>query len=161
LANSRYYVVRSIIWDEEPQIRVVQDSRNPDQASPPTGNNSHVLPRVLAHLTLPMMRIVQIGNGDTQRLDTSGGPILTTSHGNLNVLGPIEASFDVVIYFRGSLAQICPFIGFVGKAMLVGTLGAPDDAGGGAAGIEARVWAMAFVSISKLTVDFGALFAVR
>lgn len=37
----------------------------------------------------------------------------------------LEATFDLVVDFGSTLAQVCPLIGLIGKSILVGTFRAP------------------------------------
>lgn len=60
-----------------------------------------------------------------------------------------------VFDFRSSLAQIRPFLGSIEKAMLVGSLGGPDYAGGGARWIKASMRLVTFMSFAKLLMDRG------
>lgn len=154
-------VVGSIVWDEEAQIGIVQHGSNSDQARPPTRYDGDILPGVLALLSLAMFMVVQVGDGFPQRLDTGSGSILSSCHGDIDSLWAMEAAFDVIVDFGGSLAQIGPLVGTIAKAVLVGTLCTPDNTGGGTGGIQTSMGTMAFVGVAELAVDFGALFTVR
>ena len=52
-----------------------------------------------------------------------------------------------------ALAQVGPFLGLLGEAVLVCAFRAPDDSCGGASGIETSVRAVTFVSIAELSVN--------
>jgi len=111
------------------QVGIVQDSGNANQASPSTRDNSNILPRILALLSLSVMGIVQVGDGNPQWLDPGSWSILSTGHRHINLLGTLKAAFNVIIYFRSPLAKVGPIIRSIGKAMFDCSLSAPDDAG--------------------------------
>ena len=46
------------------------------------------------------------------------------------------------------------------EAVLVGTLGSPDDTGRSSRWVKSSVWAIAFVSIAELAVNPGAQLCV-
>jgi hypothetical protein len=62
LEQAQHLIVRGIVRDEEAQVGISQHSRNSDQPGSSTWDNTHVLPRVLTALALPMMHIVEIRN---------------------------------------------------------------------------------------------------
>lgn len=70
----------------------------------------------------------------------------------------MKTAFDIVVDLWGTLTQVGPLIGSLAEAVLVGTLCTPDHTCRGARGIKASMWTMAFVGVTKLTVDFGAKF---
>jgi hypothetical protein len=122
-----------------------------------------------------MMHIIEICDRGTKALDAGRGAVLAASHADVDLGGTGEGAFNVVVYFGGALAQVGPFLGLVGEAVLVGSLGAPDYSlrsdvswdsfldvesvyGGGSRGIETRVGAVAFVGISELAMDLGVGF---
>lgn len=63
----------------------------------------NVLPRILTIFSLPMMCVVQVGNGCSQGFDASCWTILSSVHRDVNLLGPLEASFDIVVDLGRSL----------------------------------------------------------
>lgn len=158
--QTQHLVVGSVVGQEETQVRVTQHGRDSDQPSTTTRHNSHVLPGILALLVLTVHLIVQVGDRLPQGSNTGGGTILATGHGDVDGLGPLEAARDVVFYLRGALTQVGPVVRVLEEAVLGGALGAPDDAGGGAAGVEAGVGHVAFVGIAELAMDLGLDFWV-
>ena len=122
----QHLVVCRVIWDEEAQVSVSKDSRNSDQASSSSWDNAHVLPSILRGFSFTMMLIIELGNSLTQRLDTSSGAILASSHGNIDSLWPLKATLDFVVYLWGSLSEIGPRRRIISKAMLIRSLCAPD-----------------------------------
>lgn len=44
-----------------------------------------------------MVGIVHVGNGLTERLDTGGRSIFSGSDSDVDVRGPLEAAFDVIL----------------------------------------------------------------
>lgn len=105
-----------------------------------------------------MMRIVQVRNSSSQSLDTGGRSVFSSGHGNINGLRSFEATFDIIVDFRCTLTQVCPFLRLLQEAMLVGSLRAPNYTGGGTSRVEASVWFVALVGIAELFVDFGVCF---
>lgn len=93
----QHLVVGGIIWDEETQVGLVENRGNPDQTGTASRDNSHVLPRVLAGLPLAMMLVVHLGDGLAKGLDASGRGIFSAGDGNVDMGGPLEAAFDVVL----------------------------------------------------------------
>jgi hypothetical protein len=79
------------------EVGIVQHGGNADQTSSATGNDGDILPCVLALLTLTMVCVVQIGDGNPQGFDTRSRPILTTGHGDFNGLWAVKATFDVIV----------------------------------------------------------------
>lgn len=96
-------------------------------------------------------------HGRAQRLDPGGWTVLPGSGGDGDRRRAGEASLDLVVGLGGTLAQIGPAGGVFCKAMLGGSLGAPDDAGGSTGGVEAGVGAMALVGGSELAMGLGSL----
>ena len=76
-----------------------------------------------------MMFIVELGNSRPQRFDTCSRAIFTSRQRDVDLLGTFETAFDIVVYLRGTLAEIGPVRRIILKAMLVCTFGAPYDAG--------------------------------
>ncbi len=89
----------------------------------------NVLPRVLAILALPMMCVVQVGNGCSQGLDARCGTILSSIHRDVNLRGPLETPFDIIVDLGRSLTQVGPGRGVICKAMFVCSLGTPHHSG--------------------------------
>jgi hypothetical protein len=73
-------------------------------------------------------------------------------------MGPFERTFDFVLYFRSTLAQIRPFVWVLEEAMFVGTLSAPNDTSGCASRVETSVRLVAFVCVAELAMDLGVSF---
>lgn len=99
--------------------------------------------------------VVQLGNGLSQGSDAGCRAIFSGSHGDVDGLGPLEAAGDVILDLGGALAQVCPDLGLVEKAIFGGALGAPDNASRGAARVKAGMGHVALVGISKLAMDLG------
>ena len=57
-----------------------------------------------------MMRVVEIGNGHPQRFDSRGRAILSSTHGNVDILGSLKAALDVIVDFRRALSQIADIL---------------------------------------------------
>ena len=107
------------------------------------------------------MGIVKVGDGNPQWLDPGDRPILSTGHGDIDLLGPFEAAFDVVVDLRGTLAKIGPAGWVVGEAMVVCSFRAPDDAGTGSGGVKASMGTVALVCIAELAVNLRSLFTAK
>ncbi len=105
-----------------------------------------------------MMSIIQIGHRLPQRLDPRSRPILSPRNTHVNGLRSLKTPLNVIFDFRSPLAKIRPFGWIVEEAVLIGSLGAPDYAGGGAGGIETSVWAVAGVGFAELAMDVRAEF---
>lgn len=73
-----------------------------------------------------MVGIVQIGNGNSQGLDTSSWSILTSGYGHFNRLGAVKAALDIIVNLGGALTEVCPAIRGVGETMFVCSFGAPN-----------------------------------
>lgn len=130
-----HFIVRGIIRDEETQVGIVQHCGDPDQTSPPSRDDGHILPCVLTRFALTMMCIVEIGNGYAQRLDPCRRAIFSATEGNINLLGAIEAPFNLIIHFGSPLTEVGPFGGIFGKAIFYRPLRTPHHTGGGSGGI--------------------------
>lgn len=99
-----------------------------------------------------------MSDGLAQGLDAGGGAVLSGGDGDVDGGGPGEAAGDVILDLGGALAQVGPGLGLLEEAVLGGALGAPDDAGGGAAGVEAGMGLVALVGVAELAVDLGLEF---
>ena len=124
-------------------------------------NDGDILPRVLTGLILSMMCIVQIGDGRAQRFYASGWTVLSSIHGNVNLLRPLKASYDIIVDLWSSLTQVCPSCGIIGETMLICSFRAPDYSSRGAGRIQASMWLMSLVGIAELPMYLGAHFAVQ
>jgi hypothetical protein len=155
LEETQHLVVRRVVGQEEGQVGAAEDGGDTDQTGTATGNDGDVLPGVQAVLALAVHLVVEVGDSLAQGLDAGGGAVLAGGHGHVDGFGPPEAAGNVVLDLGGALAQVGPGIGFLKEAILGGALGAPDDAGGGAAGVEAGVGHVALVGIAELAVDLG------
>jgi hypothetical protein len=108
-----------------------------------------------------MMFVVQLSHGLSQRFDTGRRTVLASMARNVYLLGPLEASLDLVVNLRGALSQIGPCFRFLEVAVLIGTLRGPYDTSRGTGGIETGVGLVAFVG-AELTMDLrGELWEVR
>lgn len=155
LEQAQHFIVSRVVGQEEGQIRSAEDGGYANQTGAATGDNGNILPGVLALLALAMRLVVEVGDGLAEGLDAGGGAVLAGGHGNVNGVGTGETAGNVVFDLGGTLAEVGPFLGVFHEAVLAGALGAPDDAGGGAAGVEAGMGHVAFVGIAELAVDFG------
>lgn len=153
LEETQHLVVGGVVGKEERQVRAAEDSGDTNETSTATGNDGDVLPGVQAVLALAVHLVVEVGDGFAQRLDTGGGAVLSGGHGHVDGLGPLEAAGDVVLDLGGALAKVGPGIGLLEEAILGGALSAPDDTGGGSAGIETGVGHVALVGIAELAMD--------
>ena len=145
--------IRRIIRNREGEVRIPQNSRNPNQPGPSTGNDADILPRI-GLLPLTVMIIVQLRNRLTQRLNSSRRPILTGRRRNRDRSRTVEASVNIVVCVRSALAQISPFGRILEEPMFAGALGGPDYACGRARRIEPGVGTMTFVRIAELPMGF-------
>lgn len=102
-----------------------------------------------------MMRIIQPRHRLPKRFNPGSRPILSPSDADLNAVRPLEGAFDVVLDLGRALAQVRPLLRVLEEAVLVGALGGPDDAGGGAGRVEAGVRTVAFVEGAEFAVDGG------
>ena len=123
--QTQHLVVSRVIRDEEAQICIAQDSRDPDQASSATGYNANILPGILGALSLPVILIVEVCDSGSKRLDSCSRTILTTGHGHRNRGRSLEAAFDLIIDLWCALTEVCPFFGVVIEAVLGGLFGCP------------------------------------
>jgi hypothetical protein len=106
-----------------------QHGSNANQPSSATGHNTHILPRVLALLALPMVLVVEVCDCCPEWLNTSSRTIFTACHGDINGFGTVEAAFDVIFDLGCSLSQVCPGFGVVEEAVFVRSLTGPDYSG--------------------------------
>ena len=157
--ESQHLIISSIVRNEETQISIIQDSSDTDETSSAARDDSNILPGILAVFALTMMYVVQIGDGSSQWLDTCSWTILSASHRHINSLGAFKAALDIIVDFRSTLAEIGPLCRVILEAMLGGSLGTPNHARTGTAGVEAGMGSMSFMSIAKLAVDLGIQFA--
>lgn len=108
-----------------------------------------------------MMGVVKIGNGNSQRFDTGSWPIFSTGYGNIDLLGALKASFNIILNFRGALAKVRPIMWVIGAAMLICSFRTPDDAGTGSGWVKASMGTVTLVCISELAVNLGAQLASK
>lgn len=92
----KHFIVRSVVRNEEAQVRLVQHGSDTNQAGTTTGHDGNILPRVLAGLSLSVVLIVHAGDGLAEGLDTGGGGIFSRGNRDVDVRGPLETAFDVV-----------------------------------------------------------------
>lgn len=157
--EGQHFVVRRIIRDEETQIGVIQDSSNSNQASTPPGNDGYIFPGVLAFFPLAVMGVIQGRDGQSEGFDAGGGTVLPRAHRDVDGLWALKAAWNIIVCLGSALAEIGPGGRIILKAMFVGSLGAPDDAGRGTRRVQASVRAMSLMSTTELAVDLGARLA--
>lgn len=102
-----------------------------------------------------MHLVVHACDGGTEGLDTGRRAVLSERDGHVDGGGALEASLDIVLDLRSALAQVGPLLGLLEEAKLGRSLRAPDDAGGGAGGVQAGVGKVAGIGSAELTVDLG------
>lgn len=95
-----------IVRNEEPDVGIIQNSRDADKTSTASGHNSYILPRVLACLALAVHLVVELGNSFPQRLDTCCRPILSATDTNIEVGGARERSFDIIVDLRSDEGEL-------------------------------------------------------
>jgi hypothetical protein len=88
----------SVVGDEEADIGVVQDGGDTDQTRTASGNDSHVLPRILAILALSMVLVIEVGDGLSKRFDTGYRAIFSAGNTDIDGLRALEAPLDVILY---------------------------------------------------------------
>lgn len=93
--QGQHFIVGRIIRNEKPQIRIVQDSSNSNQASTSTGHDGYILPGVLAFFPLAVMGVIQGSDGQSERFDTGSGTVLSRVHGDINRLWALKAARDL------------------------------------------------------------------
>lgn len=108
-----------------------------------------------------MMFIIQSRYRFSQRLNTRRRPILPPMQSNIHLLWPLKTPFNLIIDLRSSLAQVRPGVRIIEEAVLVGTLGGPDDAGGRAGRVQPGVRTVALMRLAELAMDFGVEFFKR
>jgi hypothetical protein len=113
LEQTQHLVVGRVIGDEKAQIAVAQGSRDTDKTSTSTGDNTDVLPSVLALPPLAMMIVVQGCDGFSQGTNTGRGAILAAMCADVNRLGSFEAALDAILDLGSALTQVRPFFGMV------------------------------------------------
>ncbi len=129
LEETQHFIVSRVVGQEEGQVRVSKNGSDSNQTRTTTGNDGHILPSVQTVFALAVHLIVEICDSLSQGANTGSGSILSTSHGNVNGLGTLKASIDIILDLGGTLAQVGPLLGVLEVAKLGGTLGAPDDSG--------------------------------
>lgn len=102
-----------------------------------------------------MVLIVELGDSLPKGSDAGRGAVLAAGHGDVDGLGTLEAAGDVVLDLGRALAQVGPGVRVLEEAVLGGALGAPDDAGGGSAGVETGMGHVALVGVAELAVNLG------
>ena len=103
-----HLVVGRIVWDEEAQVGIVQDSCDPNQAGPATGYDADVFPRVLRGLALAVEVIVEVCYRCSEGFDAGCRAVFAASQADGNGSGSLKASFNVVVDFGCTLAKIGP-----------------------------------------------------
>jgi hypothetical protein len=86
-----------VVRDEEANVGIVQHSSDTDQPGTASRHNGHILPRIFARLVLSMHLVVKMGNGLSQRLDTCRGAVLPAGYRDVERLGSLERSFDIIV----------------------------------------------------------------
>lgn len=155
LEQTQHFVVSSVIRQKETEIRIAQYGGNADQPSAATRDNCHILPGILALLALSVHFIVQLGNSFSQGLNTSGWTVLSRSDRDINGGRTFEAAGDIIFDLGSTLTQIRPGVGIFEESKFGSALSAPNHTSGSSAGIETSMGEMAFVGVTKLTVDLG------
>lgn len=107
LEEGEHFVVGGVVGDEEADVGVVQNGGNPNETSTAAGDDGDVLPGVLAGFALAVHRVVEVGYGFTERLDSGSWAVFTAAKADVNGLGPGEAAFNVIFHFRGTLCWVC------------------------------------------------------
>ena len=108
-----------------------------------------------------MVGIVKVGDSKPQWLDTGNRSILPARHGDIDLFGPFKAAFDVVVDLRGTLAKIGPAMWVIGKAMVVCSFRAPDDAGTGSGWVKTSMRTVTFVCVSELAMNLRTLLTAK
>lgn len=111
-------------------------------------------PSVLALPPLAVVLVVQPSDSLTQRLDTGRGAIFSSMARDIDLLGPLEATLNLIVDFWGTLTQVGPRFWVLEVTVLVSALRGPYDTGGRTCGVETGVGFVAFVR-AELTVDLG------
>lgn len=107
------------------------------------------------------MVVVQLRHGLSQRLDARRRTVFPAMTADIYLLRPFKAPFNLVVYLGSTLSQVGPGIRVLKKPVLVGTLGGPYYARGGARGVQTSMWFVAFMRGTKLPMDFGGQFCSR
>jgi hypothetical protein len=84
--------------------------------------------------------------------------IFTSSHGQVNVVRPLKAALDIIVYFRSALTQVGPLFRMVEKAFVVGLFSTPDDARRSTRRVQTSMRLVACMSAPELAVDRRAQF---
>lgn len=103
-----------------------------------------------------MHLVVHACDSGTEGLDTGRRTVFSEGDGDIDAGRALEAPLDVVLDLGGALAKVGPLLGLLQEAKLGGSLGTPDNAGGGSGGIQAGVGKVAGVGSAELTVDLRA-----
>lgn len=103
LEQRQHLRIGGIIRNRERQVRISQDGRNSDQPSTTTGHNAHILPRILALLTLSVLLIVKPSYSSTERLDTSSGAVFSRSRVDGNGRRTRKTASNIVICLGSTL----------------------------------------------------------
>lgn len=153
LEKTQHFVVSGVVGQEETEVRGTQNGSNTDEAGTTTRNDSNILPGVLGFLALTVHLVVELSDSLAEGLNASGRSVLAVVDRNVNLVRTLEASVNIIFYLRSALSEVGPGILVLEKAELSSSLGAPDNASGGAACIQSSVRQVAFVGISELTVN--------
>lgn len=105
-----------------------------------------------------MVHVVEVRNSLSKLLDTGRGAVLSSGHGDVNDIGSLEATGNIIFDFGGALAKIGPGLGVLEEAILGSALSAPNDTSGRSAGIETGMGLMTLVGVTELAMDLGLEF---
>lgn len=97
LKERQHLVVGRVVGHEEAEIGITQDRGDSDEASATTGDDAHVLVRVLAFLALAVVLVVEVGYGFTEWLDSGGWAILATCNGYVDGVRSLKAALDLCV----------------------------------------------------------------
>jgi hypothetical protein len=125
-----------------------------------------------------MMLVVHLGDGLAEGLDSGGRGIFSAGNGNIDMGGPLEAAFNVILdlatwekvqhpglsalhfvglggmaaagtHLRSTLAQVGPSLWLFEVAELTCSLRAPDHTSRGPRGIETSMWQVTPTDVDK------------
>lgn len=99
------------------------------------------------------MNIIQIGHSGSQRFNPCCWTVFSASHTDINTLGSLETSSNLIIHFWRALAEIGPFLGLICETMLISTFSTPDYSGTGSCRIKTGMRTMTFVCITELSMN--------
>lgn len=102
----QHLVVCCVVGNEEAQVGLVQHGSDSDQTGTATGDDSDVLPGVLASHSLAMVLVVHLGDSLAQGLDAGGWRIFSGGDGNIDVGGPLETTLDVIFDLDSQTTQL-------------------------------------------------------